>query len=108
MRDDVAEAIQLPLSFWRATAVQQALGQRDIGGLFRAAGARGISQTRIGLAAGFSQGRVSEIVRGTRSVSRLHVLERIADGFSMPERERVLLGLAPRNRDEGPRQESEF
>src|SRR3954454_18048380 len=64
MRDEVTEAIRLPLSFWRAAAVQQALGQRDIGGLFREASARGISQTRIGTAAGFSQGRVSEMVRG--------------------------------------------
>jgi transcriptional regulator with XRE-family HTH domain len=107
MRDEAAEAIRLPLSFWRAAAVQQALHQRDIGGLFREAGARGISQTRIGSAAGFSQGRVSEIVRGTWRVSRLNVLERIADGLSMPERERELLGLAPRHRAEVPRREVE-
>ncbi|TDO51499.1 hypothetical protein EV643_103238 [Kribbella sp. VKM Ac-2527] len=95
MREESADSLRLPLSFWRSEAVQDALTSRDIGRLLRDVGARGISQTRIGLAVGLSQGRVSDIVRGTRRVARLHVLERVATGLSMPVRERQILGLAP-------------
>jgi len=91
MREESADSLRLPSSFWRSEAVQDALTSRDIGRLLREVGARGISQTRIGLAVGLSQGRVSDIVRGTRRVARLHVLERVATGLSMPVRERQIL-----------------
>lgn len=95
MRDEVAEPLRLPASFWQAESVRDALKSRDVSQLFREASKRGLSQTRIGIAVGISQGRVSEIIRGTRGVARLHVLERIADGLSMPEAARLALGLAP-------------
>lgn len=95
MRDEVVEPLRLPASFWQADSVRDALKSRDVGLLFREASKRGLSQTRIGIAVGISQGRISEIIRGTRGVARLHVLERIADGLSMPEAARLGLGLAP-------------
>lgn len=95
MKDGVAEPIRLPPSFWRAEIVRDALESRDISTLFREANNRGMSQTRIGIAVGFSQGRISEIIRGTRGVARIQVLERIADGLSMPAEARHALGLAP-------------
>lgn len=95
MNDETVGPLRLPASFWRAPAVQEALRSRDVSALFREANERGMSQTRIGAAAGFSQGRVSEIIRGTRGVARMHVLERIAEGLSMPEGARQSMGLAP-------------
>lgn len=54
-----------------------------------------ISQVRLAGATGISQGRVNEIVNGRRNVVGLDVFERIADGLSMPDEARVLMGLAP-------------
>ncbi|MGJ6969944.1 hypothetical protein ACSDR0_49590, partial [Streptosporangium sp. G11] len=57
----------------------------------------GISQTQIGAAIGFSQGRVSATINGTTSkVTAFEVFERIADGLDMPDPARLTLGLAPR------------
>jgi transcriptional regulator with XRE-family HTH domain len=55
----------------------------------------GASQTRLAAATGLVQGRISEILRGQRTVIALEVFERIADGLNMPDDARVLLGLAP-------------
>jgi hypothetical protein len=54
-----------------------------------------ISQVRLASAAGMGQGRVNEIINGRRQVTKLEVFERIADGLSMPDEARVLMGLAP-------------
>ncbi|WP_246237174.1 XRE family transcriptional regulator [Actinomadura chibensis] len=74
-----------------------ALTSRDIRTVFhlvqRYAGA---SQTRIGIACGMSQGKVSETMKkGGAQVTTLDVFERIADGLHMPDTARMTLGLAP-------------
>src|ERR1019366_10774969 len=56
----------------------------------------GLSQTRIGTATELGQGRVSEIVHGTRAIAATHVFERIANGLAMPDQARHHLGLSPR------------
>lgn len=57
----------------------------------------GASQSRIAVATGLLQGRVSEIMRGARIVSTLDLFERIAGGLDMPDDARMLLGLAPQH-----------
>ncbi|WP_433381641.1 helix-turn-helix domain-containing protein [Streptosporangium sp. CA-115845] len=56
----------------------------------------GVSQTRIGTAVNLSQGKISEIMRGTVKVTSFEVFERVADGLDMPDPARLTLGLAPR------------
>ena len=99
MGDAVVGPVRLSASFWQSPVVLRALGGRDISVLFQQVSRRGVSQTRLGTAVGLSQGQVSEIARGTRRIARLHVLERIADGLSMPDHACALLGLAPRGGD---------
>src|SRR5205823_11213956 len=55
----------------------------------------GASQGRIAAATGLLQGRVSEIIHRTRTVTTLELFERIAHGLGMPDDARMLLGLAP-------------
>jgi hypothetical protein len=55
----------------------------------------GASQTRIGIACGLTQGKVSAIMSGSHRVTALEVFERIADGLGMPPEARLALGLAP-------------
>ncbi|MFG6193635.1 helix-turn-helix domain-containing protein [Nonomuraea sp. JJY05] len=55
----------------------------------------GCSQTRIGVAVGLSQGKVSEIMKGAVQVTSLEVFERVADGLHMPDPAHMTLGLAP-------------
>ncbi|WP_187437713.1 hypothetical protein [Actinomadura decatromicini] len=81
-----------------------ALTSRDIRTVFhlvqRYAGA---SQTRIGIACGMSQGKVSETMKkGGAQVTTLDVFERIADGLHMPDTARMTLGLAPRSPKSAP------
>ena len=66
------------------------LGERDIGALFRAVKATGVSYRTIAALVGMSQSEVSEIISGRR-VHSYNVLVRIAQGLGVP-RER--LGLA--------------
>lgn len=61
----------------------------------------GASQTRLAIACGLTQGKVSEIMSGTRRVIALDVFERIADGLQMPPDARIALGLAPSVTDLG-------
>jgi transcriptional regulator with XRE-family HTH domain len=56
----------------------------------------GASQHRVANAVGILQGRLSEILKGTRTVTAFEVYERIADGLTMPDHARLTLGLAPR------------
>ncbi|MFI6285530.1 helix-turn-helix domain-containing protein [Streptomyces sp. NPDC051018] len=87
--------INLPDPVWERADVRQALRARDVAALFRYVQRySGVSQARIGTAVGMTQGRVNEIVNGRREVSRLDVYERIADGLSLPDDARHLLGLA--------------
>ena len=46
----------------------------------------GASQTRIAIACGLTQGKVSAIIGGSHRVATLDVFERIADGLDMPPR----------------------
>ena len=90
------EPVRLPDAIWQRPETLAALRARDIGALLhiirRNAGA---SQIRLSAAIGFSQGRVSEIMRGARQVTRLDVLERVAAGLDMPDHARIALGIAP-------------
>lgn len=90
------EPFAIPLWIWQREDVRAALRRRDIGAVLvtvlRHAGA---SQGRLAVATGLAQGRVSEVMRGTRTVTALDVFERIAAGLGIPDDARMLLGLAP-------------
>jgi hypothetical protein len=86
----------LPAAVWSSEETRALLRDRRIGQLFLLAKKHaGASQARIAAATGLNQGEVSRIQRGERWVTAIDVLERIADGFAMPDPARVLLGLAP-------------
>lgn len=93
-----AVPLQLPLRAWQRPEVRAALRERDIAALLNAAQQHtGASQSRLAVAVGMLQGRISEIMRGNRTVTALELFERIADGLDMPDDARMLLGLAPRH-----------
>jgi len=90
------EPLSIPAWAWQRDELRAVLRCRDIGGLFRLAQRYGgVSQSRLAVATGLLQGRISEIIKGTRMVTTLEVFERIADGLGMPDEARILLGLAP-------------
>ncbi|WP_236789646.1 helix-turn-helix transcriptional regulator [Amycolatopsis sp. GM8] len=96
MPETTAVPLPLPTRAWQRSEVRQALQSRDVGALLRAAQQHtGASQNKLAVALGMTQGRVSEIMRGTRTVTALDSFERIADGLAMPDDARMLLGLAP-------------
>jgi tetratricopeptide (TPR) repeat protein len=95
MRASAFDPPEIPPAFWDRPDVCQALRSRDMGALFALLNRYGISQIRIGTAAGISQGRISAIIKGTRRIAAAHVFERIADGLAMPAHARHLLGLIP-------------
>ena len=66
------------------------LGERDIGALFRAVKATGVSYRTIAALVGMSQSEVSEIISGRR-VHSYDVLVRVAQGLGVP---RALMGLS--------------
>lgn len=72
------------------TEVRAILVARDIGGLFRAIKATGVSYRRIAELVGMSQSEVCDILQGRRVLS-YEVLVRIAEGLSVP---RAGMGLA--------------
>ncbi|WP_220500150.1 helix-turn-helix domain-containing protein [Thermomonospora cellulosilytica] len=77
--------------------MRAALAARDVGAVLRFAQQyTGASQARLAVATGLGQGRMNEIINGKRTVTRLDVFERIADGLTMPDDARALLGLAAR------------
>lgn len=97
MPADGAEPVAMPADLWQRPEIHTALTNRDIGHLFRLVRQyAGISQTRISVAVGFSQGKVSEYMKGKAQVTALDVFERIAEGLNMPDAARITLGLAPR------------
>ncbi|SRR6266511_342417 len=90
-------ALRIPEWAWRQPDVRRALAERDAPALLRHAQQyTGASQATVAAAVGMGQGRVNEIIHGRRTVAHLEVLERIADGLSMPDDARQTLGLAPR------------
>lgn len=98
MRASANEPPVIPPGFWDRAEVRRALRQRDMSTLFRLVEeSAGLSHTRLGMAVSLTQGRVSEIVNGIRSIAATHVFQRIADGLDMPDPARLLLGLSPRH-----------
>jgi hypothetical protein len=92
--------VTIPDQAWRSGAARSALGQRDVAAILRLAQRYcGASQHRLAGAVAIPQGRLSEILKGTRAVTALEVFERIADGLAMPDHARVAMGLAPRRPD---------
>lgn len=90
------ERLSVPAWAWDRDDTRAALRSRDVGALFRAMQRyTGASQSRLAVATGLLQGRVSEILKGTRTVAALEVFERIADGLGMTDEARIRLGLAP-------------
>ena len=90
----------MPAGAWRGPDTRQALRQRDSGALLRLAQQHtGVSQARLATAIGVGQGRLNEIINGHRQLTRLDVLQRLADGLAMPDDARVLFGLAPVHAD---------
>jgi transcriptional regulator with XRE-family HTH domain len=98
VRDDAMDPLVLPDQVWNEPETQAALRARRVGYLFQLAQKyAGASQTRIANVTGMAQSEVSRIRAGDRHVTAIDVLERVALGFDMPDRARVLLGLAPRS-----------
>src|SRR5690606_37598655 len=79
----------------REAPTVDALRARDFGRLFRLLTLRGATQGRIGIETDLSQGQVSQIINGSRRVTQLEVIERIASGLRMPDHARLAIGLAP-------------
>jgi hypothetical protein len=77
-------------AFFDEEAMRAALAARDVGTVYRLLRRVGVSQRRIAQVTGQSQSEVSEIFAG-RQVPNIWVLERIADGFSIP---RAQMGLS--------------
>jgi tetratricopeptide (TPR) repeat protein len=97
MRASAFDPPSIPPAFWERPDVCQALRKRDMGTLFTLLRQHtGLSQTRIGTAVGLGQGRISEVINGNLGIRHAHVFERIADGLSMPDHARIMLGLPPR------------
>jgi len=102
MPAEAAEPVTIPPDLWERPEMLDALQKRNIGQVFRLIRQyAGVSQTRIGIAVNLSQGKVSEIMRGSAQVTALDVFERIADGLRMPDSARLALGLAPRSPGRG-------
>jgi Domain of unknown function (DUF5919) len=111
VRLDTGVAITLSADFWATSQAIEAVAQRDIAQLFRLIQREtGATQTRLGVAVGLSQAQVSEVISGTRRVTSVEVLARIAYGLSMPEVARSALfmgssmpasGVAVVDRDAG-------
>src|SRR5690606_8579338 len=96
MPADAAEPVSIPPDLWERPEMLDALQKRNIGQVFRLVRQyAGVSPTRISNAVNLSQGKVSEIMRGTAQGTALEVFERIADGLRMPDSARLALGLAP-------------
>jgi hypothetical protein len=91
-----ADLIKIPDSLWQRAEMIEALRKRDIGRVFQLVSQyAGASQTRIGIACGMNQGKVSRIMAGKQHVMKLEVFQRIADGLNMPSHARAALGVAP-------------
>jgi transcriptional regulator with XRE-family HTH domain len=91
------ELIVIPDSLWERPETAEALRRRDIGRFFALLRQyAGASQTQIAIACGMTQGKVSDIMRGSQQVEKLALFERIADGLGLPDQARTALGLAPR------------
>ena len=96
MTERITDPITVPASLWQRADTIDALRSRDVRRLFHLLRQyAGASQTRLGIACGLTQGKVSEIMSGAHRVTTLEVFERIADGLRMPPQSRLAMGLAP-------------
>jgi len=92
----ITDPIIVPASLWQRPETMDALRSRDMRRLFHLLRKyAGASQTRIGIACGLAQPKISAIMNGTHQVEKLEVFERIADGLDMPREARLAMGLAP-------------
>src|SRR3954454_8901517 len=92
-----ATTFAVPAPVWETDAMLDALAARDIAQVFRFIQRETrVSQTHLGVATGLSQAQVSEIIGGTRRVSSIDVLTRIATGLRMPTEARIALLLGDR------------
>jgi transcriptional regulator with XRE-family HTH domain len=96
LAERITDPIIVPASLWQRHDTTDALRSRDMRRLFHLLRQyAGASQTRIGMACGLTQGKVSAIMSGSHRVTTLDVFERIADGLGMRRQARLALGLAP-------------
>jgi transcriptional regulator with XRE-family HTH domain len=103
LAERITDPIIVPASLWQRPDTTDALRSRDMRRLFHLLRQyAGASQTRIGIACGLTQGKVSAIMSGSHRVTTLEVFERIADGLGMPPQARLALGLAPSAADVTP------
>lgn len=94
--ETVTEPMELPDMAWHHPDVRHAVTTRDLPALLRYAQQyTGASQGRLAAAFDMTQSRVNEIVNRRRAVASLDVFERIANGLTMPDGIRMMLGLAP-------------
>ena len=85
----ITDPIIVPASLWQRPETIDALRSRDMRRLFHMLRKyAGASQTRIGIACGLAQPKISAIMNGTHQVEKLEVFERIADGLDMPREAR--------------------
>ncbi|MFS1304258.1 helix-turn-helix domain-containing protein [Streptosporangium longisporum] len=97
MPADATKPVVILPELWQRPEMLSALQNRNVGQVFQLVRQyAGVSQTRIGTAVNLSQGKISEIMRGTIRVTSFEVFERVADGLDMPDSARLALGLAPR------------
>lgn len=96
MPAETTKPIVILPELWQRPEVMSALRERNIGQLFRLIRQyAGFSPTCIGVAVNLSQGKVSEIMKGSAQVTSFEVFERIAEGLQMPDPGRMILSLAP-------------
>src|SRR5215469_8025034 len=96
LADRITDPIIVPASLWQRPDTTDALRSRDMRRIFHLLRQYACaSQTRIGIACGLTQGKVSAIMSGSHRITALDVFERIADGLGMPPEARLALGLAP-------------
>jgi hypothetical protein len=96
LTERITDPIAIPASFWERPETRAALRSHDTQQLFHLVRQyAGASQTRLAIACGLTQGKISTIMSGNHRVTAFEVFERIADGLQMPPAARLAFGLAP-------------
>lgn len=91
----VSPHLSAPLTFWSRPEVLQALETHDAGALLRLIRQHtGASQQRIGAAVDMAQPRISALMANRHEVTALRTWKRLADGLTMPDAARRIIGLA--------------
>lgn len=98
---DPLQPVPIPEHEWYTAAMVEALRARDARSLLKLAQKYGASQLYISsrvmylTGASLTQNQISLIITGKAHVEKLEVWERLAAALDMPDRARVILGLAP-------------